>query len=283
MQKYRSLKPEKIVETIAILERRIYERFPNAGLRNVAEELHQIAQEAIVRAERIRRPNIPLRLGISLLVLLILGLLGSIATSVRMSDDLFRLDDFVQSLEALLGSLVFIGAAILFLASLEIRMKRSRALRAVHELRALAHIVDMHQLTKDPERITGRGPRTQSSPQRTMTTFELSRYLDYCSELLSLISKIGALYVQNFPDPVALAAVDQLSTLTNGLSRNVWQKLMILDMGSPETATTPPVDGVSTAAPNVAGQVAAVPAESQPLAVAEGLESGSPFIRPKGD
>ena len=30
-----------------------------------------------------------------------------------------------------------------------------RALKAIHELRSIAHIIDMHQLTKDPERITG--------------------------------------------------------------------------------------------------------------------------------
>jgi hypothetical protein len=70
---------------------------------------------------------------------------------------------------------------------------------------------------------------TASSPKRSLTTFQLSRYLDYCSELLSLISKIGAIYVQEFPDPDALEAVDQLSNLTNGLTRNIWQKIMILD------------------------------------------------------
>jgi len=57
----------------------------------------------------------------------------------------------------------------------------------------------MHQLTKDPDRAAGRGQSTDSSPARVMSTFELGRYLDYCSELLSLISKIGALYVQDFP------------------------------------------------------------------------------------
>ena len=53
--------------------------------------------------------------------------------------------------------------------------------------------------------------------------------LDYCSELLSLISKIGAIYVQDFADTVALEAVDQLSTLTNGLSRSIWQKIIIIE------------------------------------------------------
>jgi len=37
-----------------------------------------------------------------------------------------------------------------------------------------------------------------------MTHFELTRYLDYCSEMLALISKIAAIYVQRSHDPVTL-------------------------------------------------------------------------------
>jgi hypothetical protein len=61
-----------------------------------------------------------------------------------------------------------------------------------------------------------------------MSSFELSRYLDYCSEMLSLTGKVGALYVQNLHDPVALASVNEIETLTTGLSRKIWQKLMII-------------------------------------------------------
>ena len=102
-------------------------------------------------------------------------------------------------------------------------------MKAIHELRALAHIIDMHQLTKDPHVITNPGGQTKSSPKRTMTDFELSRYLDYCSEMLSLIGKVAALYVQRFDDPVALSAVDQIEDLTTGLSRKIWQKIMIIN------------------------------------------------------
>ena len=234
--KYRSLNASRIVETASQLQRRIEERFPQAGLGQVSGELQQIAREAVVRADRIRRPNIGLRVVIAALIVAILGLVAAVATSVHLNDALFEITEFAQTLEATLGSVVFIGAGILFLVTLEIRIKRHRALQALHELRALAHIVDMHQLTKDPERMVGRGPATLSSPKRTMTAFQLGRYLDYCSELLSLISKIAALYVQEFPDPVALESVDQLESLTNGLTRNIWQKIMILDQTLPPSA-----------------------------------------------
>ena len=65
----------------------------------------------------------------------------------------------------------------------------------------------------------------------TMTDFELSRYLDYCSEMLSLTGKVATLYVQRFDDPVALSAVDQIEDLTTGLSRKIWQKIVIINQG----------------------------------------------------
>ena len=67
------------------------------------------------------------------------------------------------------------------------------------------------------------------SPKREMTAFELNRYLDYCSELLSLLGKIAALYGKQLDDPVALAAVDNIEALTTGLSRKVWQKVMLIE------------------------------------------------------
>lgn len=127
---------------------------------------------------------------------------------------------------------MLIGASIFFLVTLETRLKRLKALKAIHELRSLSHIIDMHQLTKDPERVLAMGPATASSPKTTMTRFELNRYLDYCSEMLALTGKVAALYVQRFEDPQAVAAVNDIETLTSGLSRKIWQKIMMLNAAS---------------------------------------------------
>jgi hypothetical protein len=88
----------------------------------------------------------------------------------------------------------------------------------------------MHQLTKDPSQvIVGVGNRTPSSPKRTLTAYQLTRYLDYCTEMLSLVGKLAALYAQSNSDSVVLQAVNDIETLTNGISRKIWQKIMILD------------------------------------------------------
>ena len=227
---FRTIRAEKVLDTASALRARIHSRFPDSGLERIADELLSVVADSRERCRWIARPNVPLRIAVGLL--LIAGLLGIgalVVSNVRMTESFWDLSNFVEGAEALLADLVFLGAGIAFLVTPENRIKRRRTLSAVNELRALAHIIDMHQLTKDPEMVFGRAPPTPVSPPRNMTAFELNRYLDYCSEMLSIVSKIGALYVQSFPDSQALAAVDDIESLTNGLSRKIWQKIMILD------------------------------------------------------
>ena len=231
---YRSLDPDKIIETARVLGSRIVERFPGSSLVKVAEELHAEARQAAATALWLAAPLVWARVLTAIAIALMLSLVP--ATLLVMNDkvELFSsVADFVQGLDAAVNEIILIGAAIYFLVGLETRRKRARALAAIHVLRAMAHIIDMHQLTKDPERLSGGGPDTPSSPERTMTPFELTRYLDYCSEMLAIISKIAALYVQNAGDPVTLAAVDEVQDLTGGLSQKIWQKIMILDRRTP--------------------------------------------------
>jgi hypothetical protein len=58
-----------------------------------------------------------------------------------------------------------------------------------------------------------------------MSPFELARYLDYCSEMLSLSAKIAALYAQATKDPVIIDAARGLEQLTANLSSKIWQKI----------------------------------------------------------
>jgi hypothetical protein len=216
---------------VAQLYDRIQERFPGSGLSKVSLELQQIGNEAVARADWIARPLLPLRISIGLLLALLASITVLALANLQVSKMWESFADFVQAVEAAINDIVFFGIAIFFLVTLEARIKRQRALKAIHELRALAHIIDMHQLTKDPEVVLSGGPATRSSPKRAMTTFEMSRYLDYCSEMLSLIGKVAALYVQRFEDPVALSAVDQIEDLTTGLSRKIWQKITLINQG----------------------------------------------------
>ncbi len=226
---FRKLDPEQIVNTSNRLERRIEERFPGAGLSKLAAELSHVTREARALSEWLARPNYLLRGVAGAAIAIVLSVVVAAAATLRGGNGPHTWADWAQSLEALVNDAVFVAIAIYFLLGLEARQKRARALSALHVLRSLAHIVDMHQLTKDPENIIAGGPRTPSSPERTMTAFELTRYLDYSTELLAIISKVAALYVQELADPVTVAAASNVEALAVNLSRAIWQKIVILD------------------------------------------------------
>ena len=76
--------------------------------------------------------------------------------------------------------------------------------------------------------------------KRQLTPFLLSRYLDYCTELLALISMISAIYVQRFDDAQTMEAAGGIEALTVGLSRKIWQKISLLDRDLDEAAPDPP-------------------------------------------
>jgi len=225
---YRRLDSQEIIATVRALHARVEARFPHSGLGKICAELLHVAEETVARVQWIQRPHLPLRVAAALLII---GLVTIVVDLVRHIHQ-FQMNEytnFIQAVDASIGSVVFLGAAILFLVSWENRIKRDRALKAIPELRAMAHIVDMHQLTKDPENYFGRGIRPASTPKRQMTPFELNRYFDYCNDCLALISKIAAMYVQDFHETVLMDAVDDVEDLTTGLSRKIWQKIIILE------------------------------------------------------
>jgi hypothetical protein len=224
--RYRSLDVEKVIETIRHLDLRIQDRFPNSGLGKVCGELEDLAEVTKQRIEWIKTPKMWIRIGIgSIIVLMIVILVYTISTFKVSSGD-FTVGDLVQISEAGINDIVLIGAAIFFLFSVENRVKRGRALKVLYELRSIAHVIDMHQLTKDPSRQASHN--TAHSPKVNLTPLELTRYLDYCSEMLSLTSKVGALYAQAIDDGVVLQTVNEVEELTTSLSQKIWQKIMVI-------------------------------------------------------
>jgi len=227
--RYRQLDQSHIGLTLRRLRDRIAERFPGSGLSNVAGELVSLSDEAFDCVAYLRKPNWPIRVAVGVVIAAMVVVVGLGALSIRVSSRVNSVSELVQTLEASINDIVFLGVAIFFLATLEARLKRRKALGTLQQLRSVVHIVDMHQLTKDPERLMSPQPDTSSSPARSMTAPELGRYLDYCSELLSLTSKIAASFVQSFNDPVVLSTVNEIETLVTGLSGKIWQKITLLE------------------------------------------------------
>ncbi|HSW31291.1 MAG TPA: hypothetical protein VLH75_17525 [Longimicrobiales bacterium] len=231
-----ALDPDRIVETIALLRRRVDERFPGSGLGRVCATLLDIGERTRERLDWVERPNLWLRAATWLMATLLALGAAAAAWALIQAIRATGIDDplaLVQAVESGVQEMVFVAVALAFLLTLESRLKRKRALGFIKELRAVAHLVDMHQLTKDPHRLTASAPDTASSPRRELTQQELGRYLDYCSEMVSLTAKIAALYAQRFDDAVVLQAVDEVEDLTTGIAGKTWQKITMLELGGP--------------------------------------------------
>lgn len=226
------LRSERILMTIELLIERIDYRLPGRGLGQTARQLRQIAAESVVNSVRVQRPNLPLRVGVGGLLVVMLGVLVKIAVTYLHFDENADGFSMLEGVDAAISTVVYLGLVVLFLMNLENRWKRRHVLAAIQEMRALAHVIDMHQFAKDPERLVHAefkpGSEGTSEIDR-LSPFLMGRYLDYCSEMLSLIGKVAALYAQNTQDGVVLGAVDEIETLTTGLSGKIWQKIMILD------------------------------------------------------
>ena len=227
---YRELDAARITATAVQLGRRITERFPDSSLSRLSADLCVMAEDSARRADRLRRPHWPVRIGVGAAVVVLLAVAVIAALSlIQVQGGAASLSDLVQGLEAAINDVIFLGLAIFFLVTLESRLKRRIVLQGLNELRSIAHIIDMHQLTKDPDHTIEPRVPTASSPSRTMTRIELARYLDYCSELLAITSKLAALHLQSSNESVVLDSVNGIQALTVGLSGKIWQKIMILD------------------------------------------------------
>lgn len=227
---YQSLDPARIIETLERLKARIGERFPEAGLSRVCAELVTTARRTTKRASEISAHNWPLRIAVSAMIAAGIIAIASVVRYLHL-EDIETNVGLLQSLEAAVNLLILFGGATWFLIGLDDRLKRQRALDELHTLRSIAHVVDMHQLTKDPHTLT-----RDSKP--VLNAERLVRYLDYCAEMLALIAKLAALYAERMRDPVVIDAVTEIENLTTGLSRKIWQKISIVSQmgdGNPHT------------------------------------------------
>ena len=221
------LEPEKIIKSVSILEKRISDRFPESGLKDVCGEFLILAEQTKKNIAYISKPNIPLKVFSYLIIGIGLGGMFFSLSFINYKVNTFDLEQVISLSNGIFNNLFLIGAAFLFLVTMESRIKRKRAIKSLHKLRVISHVIDMHQLTKDPY-MHDSTKATKNSPKRSYSKFELQRYLDYCSEASALIGKVAALYAQSLPDEVIVSSVNEIEVLTTGLSRKIWQKIVVI-------------------------------------------------------
>jgi hypothetical protein len=229
------LEAPAVKETVEELYGRIEARFPTRGLLGVCGDLAKLVDEVQDTAgagqRRIRIARVVSRV---LMVVVIAVTVVAVAYAAR---DTISGKEHLTSVDALdvagtaIQDLVYASIAIFFLWSFPERLERSRLLSLLHQLRSTAHVIDMHQLTKDPEQLKPSFRPTPKSAKLDLTRDQMERYLDYCSEMLSLVGKTAALCAEESRDSVILETVSTIENLTVGLSRKIWQKISNLPPG----------------------------------------------------
>ena len=219
----------RIVATLEQLLARIEDRFAGSGLSRVCTDLVATARTSEQRAAELGKPYLGLRIGVAVVVIgfvtILVGLVSQVSLAEVREAGLLSL---AQGLESVVNLGLLAAAAVWFLMTLEARIKRGAAHKALSELRAFAHVIDMHQLTKDPTMILSGATVSAASPVRQMSEFELARYLDFCAEMLALTAKLAALYAGASADRAILQAATEVEDLASDLGRKIWQKIMIL-------------------------------------------------------
>ena len=227
------LEAEPVLLTLRQLRERVGARFPQRGLYKASGDLVELAERVAESSEssrgRLRVVRVASR---ALIIVIVVAALVAIGFAIRSAVNEGGPEhdvEWLSLIESGVNDLIFASVAIWFLFTVPERLRRSDSLALLHELRSLAHIIDMHQLNKDPERLRESFTPTPVSPTLGLTHEELEHYLDYCSELLSLVGKTAALCAEESRDAIVLDTVSTIETLTTGMSRKIWQKISILN------------------------------------------------------
>ncbi len=234
---YRSLDPEKLLATIAIVRHRVMKVFPDSGLREVSGEVEAAARHVLHEGEQLRRPLWKMRLLIATGILALISAPVAVGYFLNFDRTFETLADFMQATDAGFNVLLLMAGGVAFLISTENRVKRTRALRSLNQLRSLAHVIDMHQLSKDP----GMGhlaldePRPlRRRPRVVRTDTDLWFYLSFCSDLLAVLGKLAAWYADFMTDRSVLQTVNGIENLCSDTSRKVWQKMNFIEVPPPD-------------------------------------------------
>lgn len=228
---------ERIIEAIAILKQRIHERLPNSTIENIGGHLLKIAENSEAVVIKVNKPDYALR-AINWVIIAVMSVLlgfGLMVAIISSGAESHRSQtvDLLQGLESAINIIVFSGIAIYFLGQrLEKKVKQAESIDYLNSLRSIAHLIDLEQLTKDPQRLmhSNIDMATPSSPALEYDRFLLNRFLSYCSEMLSLIGQLAAYHSENTGDRETIDAANDIERLTGQMAQKIWQKLTVLEM-----------------------------------------------------
>ncbi|WP_175576990.1 hypothetical protein [Nigerium massiliense] len=152
--RYQHLDPYAVKATVDRLTGRIEARFPGRNLPKVCRSIGEAVDDLLIQPQpRSFRTS---RYGSRILIVALLSVvvvgLGALLVQSANARQPETWWEWAPLIESMVNDLVFAGIAVYFLWQLPHRAQREHDLAALYRLRSLAHVIDMHQLTKDPER-----------------------------------------------------------------------------------------------------------------------------------
>jgi len=224
-----SLKHQVIVDRIKILSFRIHDRFPKSSLKEHSFNFVQFSKEFKMKIDNSKKWSKMFWIWKVALMLI------TLVFSTLMMDHLIKdlSDSPLETLPILNAffnmSFLFFGF-FYFLFTVDRWYSRIRISELLIELKNYIHVADMHQINKDPNHFHDEYISAENSPTKSLTKFELQRYLDYTHEFISLSSKLSCLILDKFhDDQEIISSVNEVDLLCNGISSKIWQKIIVLN------------------------------------------------------
>jgi hypothetical protein len=212
------LDPVRIVQTAENLARSISDKLPESTLASLAAELAAIARATDERARQARRPIYAIRcvslLAIGASLVGIFYLLGHIHTRW----DFGTITEFFEATDAGFNLLILLAGALWFLVTIEERVKRTRALASLGELREFIHVIDVTQLYYTPDLY-----KVDPASSRTSLNLDYT-YLLFCTQMLAVISNLAPLYTRGATGDSIWRAASDVEMLANAIATKLVSK-----------------------------------------------------------
>ena len=130
---FRELDAGEIIRTIERLSERVEARFPGSGLSSVSRDFLGLSRDAAREADALGAPNWMIRVGVGIVIVTMVATavvaLTSAFSAFGQAAESFGAAEMFQTIESLINDIVFLGIAVFFLATIESRIKRRKALQ----------------------------------------------------------------------------------------------------------------------------------------------------------
>lgn len=201
------LDPAKIVETAGNLAAEIAVRLPGTTLAALAGELETIALSAMERGRLARQPIVSIRLLSAAAIVSAVSALWYLADHIHTKWEFGTINEVFEGLHTGFELVALFAGAMWFCATIELRIKRKRALAFIEELREFIHVIDVTQLYFTPDLYRSRTPAGPTLPTLDET------YLLYCTQMLAVLGNLAPLYTRGAPEDSVLRAAADVETL----------------------------------------------------------------------